>query len=134
MLLSTWYTKWKKNRIQEADAQARKEGYADGYADGKAENPNRKETIRQLEALREKVRSRPIKITRATVLAQMGHHRTSMDDIIDGLGIKPPNSRLRRFRMLYAFRLMKLGWILIWLLCTGVIGSDDNSGEYWINF
>ena len=70
-----------------------------------------------------------MKITRASVLAQMGTHRTSLDDIIEGLGIKPSNSR---HRMLYAFRLIKLGWILIWLLWEGVI-SDDR-GDYWINF
>ena len=73
-----------------------------------------------------------MKITREKVLAQMGHHRTSLDDIIDGLGIKPPNSRLRRFRMLYAFRLIKFGWILICLLWQGVIDSDR--GDYWITF
>ena len=70
-----------------------------------------------------------MKITRETVLAKMGHHRTPIEDISEGLGIKPSNSRNR---MLYAFRLIKFGWILICLLWEGVIDSD--SGDYWINF
>ena len=76
-----------------------------------------------------------MKITRETVLAQMGHHRTRLDDIIEGLGIKPSNSRLRNRRLrrlLYAFRLIKFGLILICLLWEGVIDSDR--GDYWITF
>ena len=73
-----------------------------------------------------------MKITRASVLAQMGYHRTRIDDIIEGLRIKPPNSRLRRYRMLYAFRLIKFGLILIWLLWSGIIGVDGE--DCWINF
>ena len=85
---------------------------------------------RLIKAFREAKANR-MKITRAAVLAQMGTHRTPLDDIIEGLGIKPPNSNSRH-RMLYAFRLIKLGWILICLLWEGVI-SDDR-GDYWINF
>ena len=77
-----------------------------------------------------------MKITRKAVLGQMGHHRTPIEDIVEGLRIeppKPPNSKPnRRLRMLYAFRLIKLGWILIRLLWEGVIDSDR--GDYWINF
>ena len=76
-----------------------------------------------------------MKITREKVLAQMGHHRTPIGDICKGLGIKPSNSSLRNRRLrnlLYAFRLIKFGWILICLLWQGVIDSDR--GDYWINF
>jgi flagellar biosynthesis/type III secretory pathway protein FliH len=37
MLLSSWYTKWKKKRIREAVEQARKQGYEEGYKVGKSE-------------------------------------------------------------------------------------------------
>ena len=98
MLLSEWYTKWKNQRKKK----------------------------RMIKALRQ-AEVNYMKITRASVLAQMGHHRTPMEDIVEGLGVFRPKSRLRIY-----FRMFKLGWIMICLLWEGVI-SDDR-GDYWINF
>ena len=68
-----------------------------------------------------------MKITRASVLAQMGHHRTRIEDIVEGLKLFKPNSRLQIY-----FRILKLWWIMTRLLWEGVIDSDR--GDYWINF
>lgn len=68
-----------------------------------------------------------MKITRESVLAQMGHHRTPIEDIAKGVGI---NSRYSRLQLLW--HLIKFGWIMICLLWEGVIDTDR--GDYWINF
>ena len=72
-----------------------------------------------------------MKITRETVLAQMGHHRTHLDDICKGLGLNRSGSLLK---MLCDFRVLKFCWIMICLLVQGVIDSDSDRHEYWITF
>ena len=68
-----------------------------------------------------------MKITQESVLVQMGHHRTPIEDIVKGLKILKSTNRLHIF-----FRKVKLCWIMISLLWKGVIDGDD--GDYWINF
>ena len=80
------------------------------------------------------------KITRESILAQMGHHRTSLDNILDGLNLNirscRSNSRLlKKFKLAkfkLACKLIKFGVIVIYLLWTKKIGEDD--GDFWINY
>ena len=68
-----------------------------------------------------------MKISHESVLAQMGHHRTPIDDIANGLEVFKSKSKPKRL-----FRMLKLAWVMIDLLWKGVIDGDD--GDYWINF
>ena len=74
----------------------------------------------------------PKPITRASILAQLGHHRTSLDDILNNLNIRAGlRSKFRFVRKLkYACRLVKFGVIVIYLLWTKKVSGHD--GDYWI--
>ena len=74
------------------------------------------------------------KITCESILAQIGHHRTPMDDIIDALDVfleRKENENRSNIRV--CFRGAKFTAILISLWWTGAIESYDGS-DVWIPF